>query len=222
MSTQKIVFITGASRGIGRALTEKFLEENYVVIGTSTSGKISLKHHNLIPLKLDLSSEKSIENSVKEFSKLNKKIDILINNAGIWSGREDPIMRINSLRKILEVNLVGTIDFTEKIIPYVSKGSKIINISSRAGSLTHIGYTPNYPDYRISKAGLNMYTLILAKRLENKEITVASIHPGWVKTDMGGSNADIEPEEAANEIYKRIISLKETGQFWFKQDKFPW
>ncbi|OIO43177.1 hypothetical protein AUJ64_02800 [Candidatus Pacearchaeota archaeon CG1_02_39_14] len=67
-----------------------------------------------------------------------------------------------------------------------------------------------------------MYTKTLARRLESKNILVASIHPGWVKTDMGGQNADLTPEEAANNIYRRIITLKETGLFWFKQDKFPW
>ncbi|MEK6792460.1 MAG: SDR family NAD(P)-dependent oxidoreductase [Nanoarchaeota archaeon] len=217
------VFITGVSRGIGKALAEKFLSKNYDVIGTSTSGKADIKHKNLTLLKLDLSSSKSIEECVKDFKKLNKKIDILINNAGIWSGQEDNPQRLDmkNLRNVLEVNLFGTIELTEKLLDSINKSGKIINISSSAGSLNKI-YHADYPDYSISKAALNMYTRTLAIRLNQKNILVASIHPGWVKTDMGGKEADISPEEAAEGIYQRIITLKETGKFWFKQDKFPW
>ena len=217
------VFITGVSRGIGKALAEKFLKEGYEVIGTSTSGTADIKNKNLTILKLDLSSSKSIEQCIKEFKKLNKKIDILVNNAGIWSGEEKNIqlLDLSYLRRVLEVNLFGTIDLTEKILTLIKNGGKIINISSKEGSLNGV-YHANYPDYKISKAALNMYTRILSIRVEKNEIIVASIHPGWVRTDMGGSDADIEPNVAAEDVYQRIISLKETGQFWFEQDKLPW
>ncbi len=219
---KKVCFITGVSRGIGRALAEKFLSEGYSVIGTSTSGKVDLNHKSLIVLKLDLSSTKSIENFAKNFGKLNKKIDILVNNAGIWSGLEDSSeMRIDLLRKVLEVNLIGTIDFTERLIPFIKDSGKIINVSSSAGSLSHMYYA-DHPDYSISKAALNMYTRTLSFRLKQRKITVNSIHPGWVETDMGGKGADLKPSQAAQEVYDRIITLTETGQFWFKQDKFPW
>lgn len=226
MSSQRVVFITGASRGIGRALTEKFLKEAYEVIGTSTSGKAPYTHNNLHLLELDLSSPKKIQQCITDFLKMDKKIDILINNAGVWSGHdEDSTMYMDALRKTLEVNLIGTIDLTEKLLAHIRDSGKIINISSRAGSLNHVShkeFDAYYPDYKISKAALNMYTVTLAKRTKDRKILVASIHPGWVETDMGGRGADLKPEEAAEEVYKRIISLKETGQFWFKQDKFPW
>lgn len=220
---QKTVFITGASRGIGRALTEKFLSEGYEVIGTSTSGKVDIDNKSLTILKLDLSLSKSIEDCVKKFAKFDKKIDILINNAGIYANNEDPTMKIEYLRKTLEVNLIGTIDLTEKLIPFVKEGGKIINISSRAGSITHVGIKKNvdYPDYRISKTALNMYTKTLSIRLEGK-ILVASIHPGWVETDMGGKGATFKPHESAENIYNKIITLKESGGFWFKQDRLEW
>jgi NAD(P)-dependent dehydrogenase (short-subunit alcohol dehydrogenase family) len=76
-------------------------------------------------------------------------------------------------------------------------------------------------DYKISKAALNMVTRCLAIRLDG-QITVSSVHPGWVKTDMGGDDADIEPEEAAEDIFTLANSQVETGQFWFKGEKFPW
>jgi len=219
MGSKKIVLITGASRGIGKALSEKFSGRGHEVIGTSTFRNRSSENF----LKLDLSSSESIADFVKSFGKLNRKIDIFINNAGIWPGVETENINIQPLRKILEVNLIGTIDLTEKLIPYLNDGAKVINISSSAGSISGT-YHSNYADYKISKAALNMYTATLSRRLLRRGITVASIHPGWVKTDMGGPNADIEPRTAAEKIYRRVISLniEETGEFWFGQEKLPW
>jgi NAD(P)-dependent dehydrogenase (short-subunit alcohol dehydrogenase family) len=79
----------------------------------------------------------------------------------------------------------------------------------------------NVPAYRISKVGLNMVTRILAKRLEGN-ICVSSIHPGWVKTEMGGFDADLEPSEVAEDILVFSKTNHESGQFWHKGEKFPW
>jgi NAD(P)-dependent dehydrogenase (short-subunit alcohol dehydrogenase family) len=222
MEQQKIVLITGVSRGIGRALAEKFLDEGWKVLGTSTSGTLHFSHPHLHVHQLDLSSPKSIASCVTVLAKEGRTIDVLINNAGIWSGKDDPHMSMQHLRETLEVNLFGTIDFCERLIPLVKQRGKIIFTSSRAGSLSHAGYYHHYPDYRISKAGVNMYMRTLALRLKSLKILVASIHPGWVKTDMGGNDADLTPEVAAEKMYKRINTLSEIGQFWFGQRKFAW
>lgn len=217
----KTILITGVSRGIGKALAERFLKNGDFVIGTSTKGASDWTHKNLTVLKLDLSKSESIEECAGQITALGKKIDVLINNAGIWSGAEDdPVLRMKDLRKTLEVNLFGTADFTERILPLVNDGGHIINISSRAGSLSYV-HDAEYPDYKISKAALNMFTRMLAIRFKDK-ITVSSVHPGWVKTDMGGLDADREPEEAAEDIFKLAYTPVETGQFWFQGEKFPW
>ncbi len=217
----KIVFITGVSRGIGKAVAQRFLNAGDYVIGTSTSGTADWSHENLTLIQLDLSKPESISTCVEATKALGKKIDVLVNNAGIWSGKEgDPIIYIDLLRKTLEVNLIGTLDLTEQLIPLINAGGHIINVSSSAGSLTSV-YDAEYPDYKIAKAALNMATRTLAIRFKDT-ITVSSIHPGWVKTDMGGSDADREPEEAAEDIFKLANSHVETGQFWFKGEKFPW
>lgn len=217
----KTVLITGISRGIGKALAQKFLSEGCFVIGTSTSGKTDWSHENMSVFQLDLSNSESIKQCVSQIFALDKKIDILINNAGIWSGIEgDPVIHMDMLRRTMEVNLFGTVDFTEQIIPLINEGGHVINVTSRAGSMGY-SYHANYPDYKISKAALNMATKVWAIRFKDK-ITVSSTHPGWVKTDMGGDDADITPEEAAEDIYKLAISKPESGQFWFKSEKFPW
>ncbi len=220
----KTILITGVSRGIGRALAERFLQNGDFVIGTSTSGTSPIEHERLLMLKLDLASPESIAACAQFIIDSGKTIDVLMNNAGIWSGvDESPSIDVGMLRKVLEVNLFGTVDFTERIIPIMKNGGHIVNISSRMGSIGGIERVGiNWPDYKISKAALNMATRILSVRLQDRNITVSSVHPGWVKTDMGGSDADLEPEEAAEDIFTFAISMPETGQFWFKGEKFSW
>lgn len=219
----KTVLITGVSRGIGKALTEKFLKEGHFVIGASTDGNCDIKNDNLKILKLDLSSPESISKCVNEIKSLNKKIDISINNAGVAFDTDLYTVNIEKLRKTLEVNLIGTIDFTERIIPMLSDNAHILNASSSAGSLTRTKELDDdqFPAYRISKTALNMYTRTLAIHLKDK-ITVSSFHPGWVKTDMGGSDAPMTTEESAGYIYDLAISKVETGQFWFKGEHMAW
>lgn len=223
-SAMNTVVITGVSRGIGRALAERFLAGGDSVVGTSTTGGADWSHERLIVFPLDLASSESIASCADAIKKLGKRIDVLVNNAGIWSGvDENPTINVDLLRKTLEVNLFGTVDFTERMVPFMNDGGHIVNVSSRMGSLGFVEEGGiNWPDYKISKAALNMVTRILAYRLKDRGIAVSSVHPGWVKTDMGGSDADLEPAEAAEDLYKLATSTVETGQFWFKGDKFPW
>ncbi len=219
----KTVLITGISRGIGKALSKKFLSEGYFVIGTSVNGMCDFENQNLKVFKLDLSQPESIKACAGEIFSFEKKIDILINNAGIALDIDTNVLEINKLRQTLEVNLIGTIDFTEQMIPMLNLDAHILNTSSSAGSLDRIkGHNKDtHPAYRISKTALNMYTRVLAVRLNGKA-TVSSCHPGWVKTDMGGPDADMTPEEAVEYIYTLAISKVETGQFWFKGEKLAW
>jgi len=222
----KIVLITGVSRGIGKATAQKFLGENWQVFGTSMDGKADFTHKNLSIYGLDLSSSESIENCSKEIVKTHKKIDILINNAGALFDEDDTTVVPEKLRKTLEVNLIGTADFTERIVSIINLGGHIVCVSSRAGSIEYTGsknshFPGRYPAYKISKAALNMYSRTLSLRLKN-QITVSSVHPGWVKTDMGGPEAELTPQEAASDIYNLAILKPETGGFWYKGESLPW
>ena len=222
----KNVLITGVSKGIGKALKEKFLSENYFVIGTFNSEKPD-EEKNFISFNLDLSKKESIVDCAKEISKLNKKIDILINNAGALFDEDETTLLPEKLRQTLEVNLIGTADFTEKIIPNLSKDAHIVFVSSEAGSITlteeGISHEPGYyPAYKISKAALNMYMATLADRTMKEGLIVSAVHPGWVRTNMGGDSAPMIPEEAAADIFKLAISKPVTGGFWFKGKREPW
>ncbi len=223
----KTVLITGIGKGIGRALAEIFLDEGFAVLGTYLSGTPTLAHKNLTVYKLNLSSSKSIEQCSQEIQQTKKKINILINCAGVLLDENETCIIVDALRKTLEVNLIGTVDFTERIIPYLAKDAHIVNISSTAGSLTLAGkgishFPYHYPAYKISKTALNMYTVTLATHVKKAGITVSSVHPGWVKTDMGGQEAELSPEKAAQQIYDFAITHPETGKFWYAGKQLPW
>ncbi|HCC83987.1 TPA: short-chain dehydrogenase [Candidatus Uhrbacteria bacterium] len=217
----KTIVITGASRGIGRALAERFLAEGERVIGTSQSGTADYEHPNLIMVQLELASVESRESCTARIGELTESIDILINNAGIWQPADDKaIIDVAVLQETLEVNMIGPIDFTERVLLMVKKGGQIINLSSRRGSMAYTT-ADLYPCYCISKAGINMFTRLLAARLKNK-ITVSAVHPGVVKTEMSDWKGELTAAEAADDIYKLAMKYKETGMFWYKGEIFPW
>jgi NAD(P)-dependent dehydrogenase (short-subunit alcohol dehydrogenase family) len=216
----KTVIITGASRGIGKATAEKFLVEGWRLVGTSKTGNLQFYNERSETYTLDLADAESIREFESFIRKLNISIQVLVNNAAI-SIDQNQRFSVDVLRKTLEVNLIGLTDLTERIIPYITRGGHIINLSSGLGSLTH-ATNPYYPTYRISKAAVNMYTRHLASRLQDKHILVSSIDPGWVKTGMGGSGATRNPSEAAQDIYDLAVTSIETGFFWYKGRKKEW
>lgn len=215
------VLITGISRGIGKTTAEKFLKENWKVIGTSTSGKSNIENVNIHKYKLDLIDRESIKHFVELLYNSGEKTDVLINNSGILIDEGISKLDIDILRKTLEVNLFGLIDLTERILPNINSGGHIINLSSSLGSISKTRSSHSQA-YSISKAALNMYTRILSAKVEKKLITVSSIDPGWVKTDMGGRNASRSPLEAAEDIFILATSKVETGQFWHRGKKQEW
>ena len=222
------VLISGVGKGIGRALCEKFLSGGHSVVGTYYSTpKPDYSSPQLTLVQLDLSNDERVVGAAKEIEKLGVKFDILINNAGALFDEEETRVVVDKLRKTLEVNLIGTINFAEQVLPWMKDGGHIVNISSSAGSLANSmkgesHFPGHYPAYKISKVGLNMYTVILARQLKDKGITVSSVHPGWVRTDMGGQEADITPEQAAEDIYKFALTRPESGHFWHKGEQLPW
>jgi NAD(P)-dependent dehydrogenase (short-subunit alcohol dehydrogenase family) len=225
----KTVIITGASRGIGLATAKRFLNEGWRVIGTYFNTKIPIKHKNLIQVKYNQADSKNIKKTSLEITKIISNVDLLINNAGILLDGEDNFADAIKVRKTLEVNVIGVIDLTERVLPLFKKESHIVNINSGYGSIS----APLLDDasaagYRISKAALNMYTRHLAFRLESRRIIASSLDPRWVDTDMGNVVAtatekpDRTPEQAADDIFQLVTTVKESGQFWRFGKKTQW
>lgn len=218
----KNIIITGCSRGIGLA-TISLLAKNkdYNIIGTSTSGKHTLKTSNFQIFKLDLSQETSINDFVKQLEGV--KIDSLINNAGVlledWNVSA---INLEQLKQTFDVNLFGTIRLTENLLPNFKRHAHIINVTSEWGAFSDPNFDAFQPHYKMSKAALNMYTKLLAKRLENKPILVSALDPGWTQTDMGGQAASRQPEAVAQDILNLLDSDVVSGQFWHNGQVRPW
>ena len=211
-NSNKTVLITGISSGIGLALTKKFLNENYSVIGTTRNGIIqNFSHPNLQVVALDLTNNANFKQVVDKVITLTKGIDLLINNAGTAPDVFAGIPDINSFNETIATNVTGTVFFTEALLPYLKNDGQVLFISSAMGLPDNAA--PNGTAYRLSKAAINMYAAILATRLNSQNIKVTPVHPGWVQTKLGGSNAPYTPNEAAENIYNGI-SLTKSGKFW--------
>jgi NAD(P)-dependent dehydrogenase (short-subunit alcohol dehydrogenase family) len=210
----KIILITGTSQGIGHALTRLLLINGYSVIGTNTTGIDNINENNYKSFALDLSNLESIDAFEKKLRIENIKIDILINNAGIGPDLDFELPEAISFQKTFDVNVTGATFFTEQMLQHLNVGGKIINISSKMGSIDVCEKNDSVA-YRMSKAALNMYTKILSNRLEGKQF-VASVHPGWVRTNIVKSNVNgrLSPEESSQKIFQFISSDFKTGIFW--------
>jgi NAD(P)-dependent dehydrogenase (short-subunit alcohol dehydrogenase family) len=210
----KTILLTGTSQGIGYSLTKLLLINGYSVIGTSTTGIDNINENNYKSFALDLSNLDSIDAFKKNFQLDNIKFDILINNAGIGPDLDFDLPEETSFQKTFDVNVTGTTFFTEQMLQHLNVGGKIINISSKMGSIDVCEKNDSVA-YRMSKAALNMYTKILSNRLEGKQF-VASVHPGWVRTNIVKSNVNgrLSPEESAQKIFQFITSDFKTGIFW--------
>jgi len=212
---RKTVLITGASRGIGFALAKTFLENGYRVIGTSRTGEIdNISHIHFIALKLDLSAPEDVRRFDKEFTTRQMPVDILINNAGVGPDLNHDMPDEETFTQTFAVNLNGTVFFTEQMLKYISKNGKIINISSRMGSI-NLCVSSDAVAYRTSKAALNMYSKILTNRLAGS-YQVATLHPGWVQTTIAGPamHGRLTAKESAWRIFEFAVSDFKHGIFW--------
>lgn len=209
----KKVLVTGASNGIGLGLTKKLLNEGIKVIAVTRSGEIAdFSHSGLTIIKGDISNEISINSVAEELSKLNIKVDALVNNAGVGLDLGDEIPTAELMTATFATNTTGTVLFTEAILPYLKDESQIIFLSTAMSLMRNLA--PNAPAYRMSKAAINIYAVMLSERLAERQIRVTPLHPGWVQTRMGGDSAPVTLDQSVNGIYKALTENTQTGKFW--------
>jgi len=200
------VFISGASRGIGKSIANHFAENDYKVIGTSRNDfEFDNKSENLIPIKLDITSRDDIKECFNELKSKDLLPDVLINNAGITSDQLFLKMKDDDWDNVISTNLTGTYNLTKIFIRNMikNKNGRIINISSVAGLMGN----PGQVNYSSSKSALNGFTKSLAKEIGSRNITVNSIAPGFIDTDM----TSFLDDDAKNAIIKDI-PLKRFGE----------
>jgi NAD(P)-dependent dehydrogenase (short-subunit alcohol dehydrogenase family) len=231
----KNILITGANRGIGLELArqcatrgdrifagcrtpEKAIELQALAI--NFPGQISI-------ITLEVTDEASIAAGAELVADQSKGLDILINNAAINLGDEQlSTANAKGLLKTLHVNAVGPVIVVQKFAHLLKKGTdpKIVNVSSESGSIANMTQFRGYAYYG-SKATENMYSRALAWDPETEGITVIAIHPGWVRTDMGGPDAHLSSEQSAAGILAVTAALKsaDNGKFFtWEGDEYPW
>ena len=192
--------VTGASRGIGKAIAEKLKADNYKVLGTATSdsGVDTLNSNGIEGHLLDLNSKDSIENFWSKLESDNKTISVLVNNAGIT--RDNIILRMSDEEwsDIMNVHLYGTFQLSKRALKMMlkNKWGRIINISSASASIGNRGQS----NYAAAKAGVEAFTKSLAKEVGKRDITINAVAPGFISTDMTENNKGVNADYLVKEI----------------------
>jgi NAD(P)-dependent dehydrogenase (short-subunit alcohol dehydrogenase family) len=217
---ERIAIVTGGNRGIGRQICHDLAATGLHVLLTArrvASGEeaaAALKQEGL-PVtfhQLDVTDPASVRRLTKTVADQYGRADVLVNNAAINldSGQSPLELDLHVLRQTMETNVYGPLRLSQALIPLMLRQQygRIVNVSSEAGRLSNP--RPDGLAYRMSKAALNMATRVLAKRLEGSNILVNAVHPGWVRTEMGGRHAPRTLAESTGTIVW-LATLPEGG-----------
>ncbi len=232
----RCVVITGANRGLGLELARQLTERGEQVIGTArdpatAEALAALRPHAL--LRLDVGDTPSVRAFQSELNALDVSVDLLINNAGLnvtaFGGERESSHVLSAdpdhVAGELRVNAIGPMLVARAVAPHMRDGGVIVNVSSQLGSMEVARIHLNDIGYNMSKAALNMVTVALAGKLGPRGITTVSIHPGWVSTDMGGSEAPLTPKASVTAMLGTIdkLTAADNGTFLnWNGTKHPW
>ena len=216
--------VTGANRGIGLEYCRQLKERGDSVIAVCRSPSTELENLGvLVETSIDITSDEDVADLVSRLDR--KPVDVLINNAGILERVSLNSLDFSSIRRQFEVNALGSLRLTQALLPNLQRGSKIIMMTSRMGSIEDNTSGGSY-GYRMSKVALSMAGKSLAIDLKPLGIAVAILHPGLVKTDMTAFNdSGITPAKSVKGLLARIdhLNLDNTGTFWHANgETLPW
>lgn len=216
------VLITGANRGIGFELSRQLRERGDEVIAVCRRGSPELEALGVRLFEnVDVTDRAALESVSRALG--DTKIDILINNAGIFGNESFNSLDFDQMRRQFDVNALGALRVTSILDRHLPQGAKIILITSRMGSIGDNG-SGSYYGYRMSKAALNMAGVNLAHDFRSRGISVAILHPGMVATEMTGHHG-IPAAESAGGLITRIdeLRLQDSGGFWHANgERLPW
>jgi NAD(P)-dependent dehydrogenase (short-subunit alcohol dehydrogenase family) len=202
---RRVAVVTGANRGIGREIAQQLAARHHLVAvaaRTLTDAQRAAAEigSDAFAVQLDVMDAASADAAIEAIIARTGRLDIVVNNAG---GHHDDGERMSAvtddgLRDALEVNTVGPLRVIRAALPHLraAQWGRIVNVSSRSGSFAATWATA--PAYGVSKAALNMLTVQLAKELAGSGILVNACCPGWVRTRMGGADAELSVEEGAD------------------------
>lgn len=234
--TAKIAVVTGANRGIGFEICRQLAKQGMHVMLTSrdeakgqlAAARLRKEGATLNYHQLDVTDLESIRRFTLHLEEdFDGIVDILVNNAGIMidpKGSRALDSSVQTYRNTLETNVYGPLLMCQALVPMMRKRNygRIVNLASRLGQLSDMG--TGTPAYRVSKTALNVLTRMLAQELQGTNILVNSLCPGWVKTDMGGPDANRSVEEGADTaVWLALLpDGGPTGQFFRDRQPIPW
>jgi NAD(P)-dependent dehydrogenase (short-subunit alcohol dehydrogenase family) len=242
MNAIKTALVTGANRGIGRAIAKHFAAEGYQVIVAArqlTAAQAVVKEIEAAggkaqALVMDVGNVASIQAAANSLAQPGFILNALVNNAGINLGFNDTILTASSedIEQSLRTNGFGPLEVTKAFLPALKAAgqARVVNVSSEAGSITDT-VNPDSPyafmegaSYRLSKTMTNGVTGLLAKALRNDGIKINAMCPGWTQTDMGGADAPNKPEEGAKLAFKLATLPADgaTGGFFKTAGRIAW
>ena len=205
----RIAVVTGGNRGIGFEICRQLASAGLNVVltareasrGRKAAAALQSEGLNVISHPLDVTDAPSVAALAAYMAEMHGRCDVLVNNAGILiNGGGISVMKesLDVMRKTVETNVYGPFLLTQALIPLMRKNryGRVVNLSSGLGQLSDMG--DGYPAYRLSKAALNALTCMFAAATAGSGILVNAVCPGWVRTDMGGRNADRSVEEGAD------------------------
>lgn len=240
---EKIALVTGANKGIGLETVRQLAAKGVRTILASRDlarGEAAVEDFKAggMPvefLQLDVSDGMSIAAAAREVEKRHGRLDILINNAGVMfdvMDRPASEQSLDTWRRTFETNVFGLVAVTQAFLPLLhkSQAGRIVNVSSLLGSIADQGdpasaqYPVKIPAYNVSKTAVNAWTVQLAHELRQTRIKVNSIHPGHVKTDMGGLAAPLEVSEGAKSSVAMALIADDgpNGGFFHMGQSLPW
>ena len=232
MSSRRF-FVTGINRGLGRSLATVLVDRGHEVWGSTRSGESDVAVAGCV--RIDLGDARSVDSGMDELRARIDALDVLVNCAGTDArafGAADDArgpfdLDAETLASVLVVNVTGPMLVTMGALDLLRArdASMIVNVSSQLGSMQVAARKGRDTAYCVSKAALNMLSVKSAAELRSDGIGVVMMHPGWLNTDMGGSDADGDVDLAAAEIERTIaaLTIDDSGRFirWDGSDH-PW
>ena len=215
--------ITGANRGIGLEFCRQLSTRGDEVIAVCRRASPELESLGVTIINdIDVATEQGISQLKDKLA--GQKIDLLINNAGILRSSTLDNLNIDSIREQFEVNALGPLRITAALVDNLQAGSKVGIVTSRMGSIDDNDSGGTY-GYRMSKAAVNIAGKSLAIDLEPNGVSIALLHPGYVRTDMTGNNGLIDADESARGLIAIMdkLGLETSGRFWHTNgEELPW
>lgn len=235
--TKKIALVTGANKGIGYEVARQLGHQGITVLAGArsksaaddTAARLAADGVDAVGLELEVTNNAHIVEAARFIEREYGRLDILVNNAGVHAERGG--YEGDALRDTFEVNTFAPFYITEALLPLLlrSEAGRIVNQSSALGSISFIltnelAQRLATPAYSASKAALNMLTAYWSTRTKDTNVLVNSVHPGLVRTQMGGEQAELSIEDGAKTAV-RLATLPQdgpTGGFYYMDSELPW